>query len=109
MKTPSTLPSLYPLQPGGRLQQYSVQWKALTPHLWPYSVVSQGYQLQFHTKPNPWRTKPLLFNVQEQTAVDTAVKTYLKQGVIERVLHKIVHSYRLYSQYKNQRRDDGYK
>jgi hypothetical protein len=93
-------------QPGGRLQQYNVQWKALTPYLWPYSVVSQSCQLQFYTKPNPWRTTPLLFNTQEQATVDKEIKTYLKQVSSNEVLHKIVHSYRLSSQYKNQRRDD---
>lgn len=71
------------IKPGGRLQFFSHYWKTITTHRWPLSVVQQGYQIQFHSQPQPWRQKQLRLNSLEQQAVNEAVEKFLLSDIIE--------------------------
>jgi len=69
---------------GGRLQQFTANWKRILGETWATSVVAKGYQIQWSTKPTPWRSRPLTLSQRDMAAADEAVKKFLKAGVIER-------------------------
>ncbi|KAG1335721.1 hypothetical protein G6F62_006542 [Rhizopus arrhizus] len=67
------------IKPGGRLQRFYQQWKKITSHRWPLSVVQEGYKIQFNKTPQPWKIRPLHLNQIEQQAV----LKFLKTDIIE--------------------------
>ncbi|KAG1172357.1 hypothetical protein G6F36_011568 [Rhizopus arrhizus] len=69
---------------GGRLQQFSIQWRQQVLHQWPVSVITQGYQLQWNRTPRPLRYTPMEFTQEEQMAVDEAVQKFLSSGSVGR-------------------------
>ncbi|KAG1058191.1 hypothetical protein G6F43_000015 [Rhizopus delemar] len=69
---------------GGRLQQFSIQWRQQVLHQWPVSVITQGYQLQWNRTPRPLRYTPMEFTQEEQMAVDEAVQKFFSSGSVER-------------------------
>lgn len=71
------------IQPGGRLQHFMHQWKQQTTHSWSLSVISQGYQIQWDSPQKSWRHKTMRLSLEDQQAVDVAVKTFLQSGIIE--------------------------
>ncbi|KAG1406846.1 hypothetical protein G6F60_002626 [Rhizopus arrhizus] len=71
------------IKPGGRLQRFYQQWKKITSHRWPLSVVQEGYKIQFNKTPQPWKIRPLHLNQIEQQAVNEAVLKFLKTDIIE--------------------------
>ena len=58
-------------------------WKKVTTHPWPLSVMSQGYQIQWSSSPQPWKPHQLKMNPEETQAVEAAVTTFLQSGIIE--------------------------
>jgi hypothetical protein len=69
---------------GSHLQKFLHNWKRLTKHRWPLSAISEGYQIQFQTKPAPWKTKKFNLSAEDQMAVDSAVQSFLAAQVIEK-------------------------
>ncbi|CEP07113.1 hypothetical protein, partial, partial [Parasitella parasitica] len=70
--------------PGGRLSHFFNNWKKITTHSWPLSVIRDGYQLQWATKPAPWKIKKMQHSPSDQQAVDAAIDKFLKAGIIYR-------------------------
>lgn len=56
------------------LQKFLHNWKRLTKHRWPLSVISEGYHIQFQTKPVPWQSKKFNLSADNQMAIDSAVQ-----------------------------------
>ncbi|KAG1393222.1 hypothetical protein G6F58_012350 [Rhizopus delemar] len=71
------------IAPGGRLQQFYHNWTKITSHHWPLSVVKDGFRIQFHQQPTPWKLKPLRLTIEDQYAVDEAVQKFLNAQIIE--------------------------
>ena len=74
------------IPPGGRLTYFSDQWKKMTDHQWPLSVIMKGYKIQFHPKLIPWTNRPKTLTQKDQQAVDEAVQKFLNSTVIEESL-----------------------
>ncbi|CEP08436.1 hypothetical protein, partial, partial [Parasitella parasitica] len=71
------------IQPGGRLQQFIQQWRAITNHPWPLSVIQNGYKIQFAKKPIPWKNARRPTTREDQIHINVAVQKFLDGGVIE--------------------------
>lgn len=70
--------------PESRLQQFAHKWREMVNHLWPVSIIYEGYRIQWSSKPIPWRHKEMIFATEEQAAVDSAVEKLLQAGIIEK-------------------------
>ncbi|KAG0738623.1 hypothetical protein G6F57_012065 [Rhizopus arrhizus] len=68
--------------PGGRLIHFANNWKKITSHSWPLSVIQSWYQLQFVKKPSPWKLKKIHHSPTDQMAVDAAIEKFIKAGII---------------------------
>ena len=69
--------------PGGRLQHFQNYWKQTFGETWATSVITTGYQIQWTSKPMPWRMRPLHLSTTDLKAADDAVEKFLTAGVIE--------------------------
>ncbi|KAI9494291.1 hypothetical protein BDB00DRAFT_903867 [Zychaea mexicana] len=61
----------------GRLSHFLNQWKKITAHKWPLSIVEEGYRLQWVSPPVPWQPPRIVRNQTEQTVVDQAVNRFI--------------------------------
>ncbi|CDH61447.1 hypothetical protein RO3G_08617 [Lichtheimia corymbifera JMRC:FSU:9682] len=71
------------IHPGGRLTRFATAWHKHTWHKWAQTVVQEGYRLQFHKQPIPWKARQIQLSPEDQTHVDQAVATFLNSKVIE--------------------------
>ncbi|KAG1033731.1 hypothetical protein G6F43_013521 [Rhizopus delemar] len=82
--TTTTSSTTVPLNtPGGRLQTFYHSWTEITTHQWPLSVVKDGFKIQFHHQPTPWRLRQIRPTDEDQSAVDEAVQKFLATQIIE--------------------------
>ena len=66
------------------MKRFLSNWRKITHHNWPLSVIEKGYQLQFASTPQPWRQYKLKLSEEDQRAVNTAVDQFLTAGIIEK-------------------------
>ncbi|KAG2216398.1 hypothetical protein INT45_012487 [Circinella minor] len=71
------------IAPGGRIQKFYHNWKKITIHQWPLSVVQEGFKIHFHQQPTPWKLKQIHVKPEDQYAVDEAVKKILDAQIIK--------------------------
>ncbi|KAG1321253.1 hypothetical protein G6F62_010921 [Rhizopus arrhizus] len=69
--------------PGRRLKQIIQQWKSITNHPWPISVIQHGYKIQFERPPISWRNAKKITTAEEQMHINSVVKKFLDGGMIE--------------------------
>lgn len=69
--------------PGSRLTHFYNYWTQITSHQWPWSIVKEGYKIQFATHPTPWKINPLSLNPTDQQAANEAVAKFLLARIIE--------------------------